>query len=262
MRNGNFNSSEIVALLSMGSRDMTEEELYDYKKNFPKSRKKTIESWPGTAAKTFIEECNMERRLGRSLMSDTNSKPTSWGSLCENHVFALLGLEYSTISKQTITHPDYAFWVGTPDSICYGQENTVVDIKCPFTLKSFCQFVDSWERGGITAIRETHNDGEKYYWQIVSNACLTGCNWGELIIYAPYQSELIPIQKLAEFTDGKTRWVFYTNDNELPWIPENGHYKNINKFRFPIPEEDKKALEERVKIAGEKLIPIHQLIAS
>jgi hypothetical protein len=118
MRAGNFNSSTIVALLSMGSRPMTPEELAEYKRANPKGQKKNTECWPGEAAETYIEECNMERRLGLFLEGDTNSKPTDWGHCCESYVFnnpALLGLEYSTISKQTIQHPDYDFWTGTPD---------------------------------------------------------------------------------------------------------------------------------------------------
>lgn len=260
MRTGNFNSSTISALLAMGSREMTPEELEDHKKLFPKSKKKNIESWPGEAALTYIEECNMERRLGRTLDNEINSKETTWGNLVEEYVFDQLSLEYSTISKQTIVHPDYDFWSGTPDSICYGQENTVVDIKSPFTLKSFCQLVDSWHRGGIQAIRDTHKQGDKYYYQIVSNACLTGCNWGELIVFVPYKSELEAIKKLAAINGGAVSWLNYATDNDIPWLPDGGHYKSLNKFRFPIPEEDKTALTNRVIEAG-KLLVKPQLIA-
>jgi hypothetical protein len=232
MRTGNFTSSEIAALMKNGK----------------------VKGTFGEPALTYIEECNMERRLGRQLENETNSKETTWGNMVEGHVFDLLSLEYSTISKQTIVHPNYDFWSGTPDSICYGQENTVVDIKSPFTLKSFCQLVDSWERGGITAVRETHKQGEKYYWQIVSNACLTGCNWGELIVYVPFKSELDAIRKLADFIEGNSKWILYTIDNDIPWLPDRGHYKNLNKFRFPVPEADKTALTNRVAEAGKMLV--------
>lgn len=230
MRTGNFTSSEIGALMKAGKE----------KGSF------------GAAALTYIEEKNMERRLGRQLKEDTDSKPTDWGLCCEGYVFGLLGLEYSTISKTAIVHPDFDFWAGTPDSICYGQENTVVDIKCPFTLKSFCQLVDGWNDGGITGLRANHKDGDKFYWQLVSNACLTGCNYGELIVFCPYENELGAINKAAY------PWMVY---NELPFLIEGGYYKNLNKFRFPIPEADKIALHNRVVEAGKMLVNQKLIIA-
>jgi len=223
MRAGNFTSSEIVALTTNGK----------------------VKGSFGVPALTYINEKNMERRLGRSLKEDTDSKPTDWGTCCEPYVFTLLGLEYSTISKQSIQHPDIDFWAGTPDSICYGHENTVVDIKCPFTLKSFCQLVDGWEQGGITGLRDNHKDGDKFYYQLVSNACLTGCNYGELIVFCPYENELGAIDKLLY------PWMAYS---ELPFLIAGRHYKNLNKFRFDIPEADKKALTDRVIEAGKMLI--------
>jgi len=229
MRAGNFTSSEIVALTTNGK----------------------VKGTLGAPALTYIEEKNMERRLGRGLKGDTDAKATDWGTCCESYVFTLLGLEYSTISKQTIQHPDYDYWTGTPDSICYGHENTIVDLKCPFTLKSFCQLVDGWEKDGILGIRDNHKDGDKFYWQIVSNACLTGCNYGELIVFCPYEHELGAIDK------SNYPWMAYS---ELPFLIEGCHYKNLNKFRFPIPDEDKKALEERVKIGGGMLVPRMQLV--
>lgn len=232
MRAGNFTSSEIVALTTNGK----------------------VKGTLGAPALTYIEEKNMERRLGRQLKGDTDAKPTDWGHCCESYVFTLLGLEYSTISKQSIQHPDYDYWAGTPDSICYGHENTIVDIKAPFTLKSFCTFVDAWERGGITAIRDEHKDGEKFYWQCVSGACLTGCNHGELVIFCPYERELDDIRKLILM--GEYRSLQYC---ELPFLIEGEYYKNFNHFRFPIPEPDKVALTNRVIEAGKMLVN-HKLV--
>jgi hypothetical protein len=141
---------------------------------------------------------------------------------------------------------------GTPDSICYGHENTVVDLKCPFTKKSFCQLVDGWEKNGIQGIRDNHKDGEKFYWQLVSNACLTGCNYGELIVFCPYENELGAINKALY------PWMLYA---ELPFLIEGNHYKNLNKFRFPISDADKKALTDRVVEAGKMLVNQKLVIA-
>ena len=231
MRIGNFTSSEIAALMANGKKEGT----------------------LGVPALTYISECNMERRLGRALENEVNARANTWGLLCERQVYSLIGLEYSTISKITIIHPDYNFWAGSPDSICHEPDgNVITDIKCPFTLKSFCQLVDGWLAGGINGLRAAHKDGDKFYWQIVSNAILTGCNVGELIIYAPYFHELQTIREIAAHDD--YAWVKYATDNELPWLYEGGYYSNLNKFRFPIPDEDKQRLTERVTMAAEQLV--------
>lgn len=256
-RAGNFTSSKIVALTSMGSREMTEEELAAHKKQFPKSRKKNIESWPGKAALTYIEEKKMERRLGRSLSTEINARATSWGSLVEGRVFDLLGLEYRLTSKETIVHPDYPIWAGSPDA---EKKNTAPDFKCPLTLKSFCQLVDPLYRGltgmdAMNAVREEHEDGETYYWQIVSNSCIKNLEYGELIVYMPYLAELLEIKQMADRDQtGKYKWISYAEFDELPYLLPDGYYKNLNVIRFEIPKADKELLTMRVQQAGELLV--------
>lgn len=255
-RAGNFTSSKIVALTSMGSREMTEEELTSHKKANPKSRKKTIESWPGKAALTYIEEKKMERRLGRSLTTEINARATSWGSLVEGRVFDLLGLEYRLSSKETIVHPDYPFWAGSPDA---EKKNTAPDFKCPLTLKSFCQLVDPLYRGlngmdAMNAVREEHEEGETYYWQIVSNSCFKNLQFGELIVYMPYLAELLEIKQMADRDQtGKYKWISYAEFDELPYLLPDGYYKNLNVIRFEIPKADKELLTMRVDQAGKLL---------
>jgi hypothetical protein len=264
-RVGNFTSSKIVALLSMGSREMTEDELAAHKNANPKSRKKTIESWPGKAALTYIDEKKMERRLGRSLSTEVNARATSWGSLVESRVFDLLGLEYSLTSKETIVHPDYPFWAGSPDA---EKRNTAPDFKCPLTLKSFCQLVDPIYNGltgmdAINAVRETHEDGETYYWQIVSNACIKGYQFGELIVYMPYLAELLEIKEMARRDgSGKYKWIEYAEFDELPYLLPNGYYKNLNVIRFEIPKADKDLLTVRVEQAGKLFLPADSEVLS
>lgn len=229
-RVGCFTSSEISAIMTKG---------------------KAAGSF-GVPALTYIDEKNMERRLGRPLKNDVDAKPCDWGNLCERTVFDMLGIEYSTQSKQTIVHPDFDCWSGTPDSICYGTANTVVDIKAPFTMKSFCQLVDGWKENGIQGIRDAHKDGEKFYWQLVSNAILTGCKEAELIVFCPYRSQVMDI--IARGMESYN-WLNYASYEDVPWIPDgNEHYKNLNKFRFAVPDEDKKALTDRVEVASEMLM--------
>jgi hypothetical protein len=104
-RIGNFTSSEIVALMSNGKGSMF-----------------------GAPAKTYIEECNMERRLGRSITTEINARAISWGKLVERRAFDLLGIEYTLNSDETLTHPEIEFWAGSPDGFKYDDGTTGVEI--------------------------------------------------------------------------------------------------------------------------------------
>ena len=241
IRVGNFTSSEIHKLMSNG--------------------KKAGEL--GKPFFTYVEEKQMERRLGRSLSEDVTARALSWGLLLEKRVFNLLGIDYKESSQETIVHPRYDFWVGSPD----GQEfdeagDKLAEIKCPLTLKSFCQLVDCIKEGlsGLeimNLIRENHTDGDKFYWQCVSNAILTGSKCAELIVYMPYKSELAAIRFLATNYDGfdqwKFKWIDQATDEELPFLIEGGYYKNLNKIMFEVPEADKALLTERVLMAQKLL---------
>lgn len=210
----------------------------------------------GAPAMNYIAQKGMERRLGRSISTESNARELSWGRLVERRVFDLLGLDYTLNSQDTITHPTRPYWAGSPDGFRFIAEKTVFDIKCPFTLKSFCTFVDA---GDIFTIRDKHDDGEKYYQQIVSNACISDCDWGELIVYCPYKSELPDIRLLADNCPpdevDSYRWMNYASDEELPYLIEGNHYRNINIFRFPIPEYDKALLTASVDAAEAILNP-------
>lgn len=236
-RIGNFTSSEIVALTKVG-------------------RNKA--DW-GKPALTYINECNMERKLGRSVTHDVTARPLSWGKLLEPHCFDLLGLEYKLCSLDTLLHPYINCWSGSPDGEKFDNGKTVIDIKCPMTLKSFCTMVDCLDtENPIEALRENHSDGEKYYWQLVSNSILTGAKFAELIVYMPYQSELEDIRERARNFDGLEQknyyWVHVAEDNELPYLLDGWHYKNINVIRFEVPQEDKDFLTNKVIEASDMLL--------
>ena len=95
-RVGNFNSSEIVAL----------------------TKQNKAKTGFGVPTMTFIEECNFERRLGRSITDEVTARPLSWGKLCETYVQGmLLGEEYIHSSQETDTHPTIPYWVGSCDGI-------------------------------------------------------------------------------------------------------------------------------------------------
>lgn len=241
LRVGNFTSSEIVALTT---------------------KDRTGKSW-GKPALTYIEETNMERRLGRSLTDEVNARPLTWGKLLESRVFELLGLEYMLTSQDTSRHPSINYWAGSADGKKMDEGTTVMDIKCPMTLKSFCQLVQPLYDGltgldAMNVIRENHKDGDKYYWQLVSNSCIENTKYAELIVYMPYQSELSDIRMMAQNVSGdqmsKHYWIAMACDDELPFLLDDGFYRNLNVIRFEVPTADKKLLTDLVKKGGEMLI--------
>ncbi len=232
IRIGNFTSSKIGALMSNG---------------------KAKDSL-GKPALTYINEKNMERKLGRILSNETDSRPTLWGNCVEPYVFKYkLGINYEYRSGKTIRHPDIDYWCGTPDADKHGPEKAAGEIKSPFTLKSFCTLVDAWNKGGIQAIREEHDSGEEWYYQCVSHAILTKNDYAELIAFCPYKYELDLIRLIAQ-DNPKYSWIVRADDDELPYLLDNGHYKNLNVMRFEVPQSDKDALTERVLESGKKLI--------
>ena len=233
IRIGNFTSSEIVALMSNPTaKAMKEGAIF------------------GAPALTYIKECNIERRLGRSITSESNARPLTWGKITEKLNFDKLGLEYILTSTESDKHPTIDCWSGSKDGIKHDQGKTVIDLKSPITLKSFCELVDCKT---IEDVRENHKDGEKYYWQLVSNAIINDCAHAELIVCMPYKSELQNIRDYCadQPTDQlyKYYWIVNAHDDELPYLPDNGYYKNVNIIRFDVSEEVKKGLTERVQLA-------------
>jgi hypothetical protein len=229
-RIGNFTSSEIVALIKGGK-----------------------------TSQTYISECNIERRLLRSITDDVTARPLSWGNLVESRAFDSLGLEYSLNSQETILHPAIPYWSGSADGFKEDEGRTVIDIKCPMTLKSYCTFYDCKD---ISEAREKHKDGEKYYWQLVSNAIISDCRYAELIIYMPYQRELQHLRELAQDAPPellyKFFWIANGNDEELPHLVEEGYYKNLKVIRFEVPDKDKEFLTNAVLGAGKSLIEFYK----
>tara|TARA_R110000868_G_scaffold33407_1_gene121327 strand:+ start:3824 stop:4567 length:744 start_codon:yes stop_codon:yes gene_type:complete len=214
----------------------------------------------GKPAQAYIAEKRMERRLQRSLTDESSARPIAWGNLLEQYAFDQLGMEYTLASQTTLRHQAIEYWTGSPDG---WKDDVVMDIKCPMTLKSFCQLVDPIYNGlegmaAMNAIRETHKDGDKYFWQLVSNAILTGSTKAELIIFCPYQSELEIIRDLATNYNGDREfryfWIANATDDELPYLNDGGYYENVNVISFDVSDEDKQALTDRVVECGKMLI--------
>lgn len=268
-RTGMITSSPIVALTSNGSRTMTEEELAAYKLENPKGRRTTIDS-PGAPFYTYIEKCIAERFFMQKLEDDIEVKAMSWGKLCEHIVHNKLPNSYILQSDITYEHPIYSEWRGTPDGqkLIGNECDTITDIKCPLTRKAFYNLVKRlYHFDGVNVIKKKyvdHNEiiqlirkdsteGEKYYWQLVSNACILGAKYAELIVFMPYFEELEEIQKINAELEEPYWLVARAKEGELPFIMKERGIENINIIRFEVPQADKDFLEERVILAIEEI---------
>ena len=232
MRTGNFSSSEIYKLMANDK-----------------------SGGLGKPALTYIQEKNFERKLGRSLSSESFSYPTSWGNCIEGYVHEQLGFEYKLASKERLTNPNIPYHTGAPDLIT---TDFVSDIKCPFTMKSFCELSES------IAINELENDYPEYFWQLCSNAILTDKNFAELIVFCPMFSEFEAIAEYIDSMDAKEKieyeWLYnnivFDRKNKLPYLTETSTYNRFAKLRFEVTAEMKQNLTDRILLAGKLLINI------
>jgi len=70
-------------------------------------------------------------------------------------------------------------------------------------------------------------------------------------VYMPYQSELLTIKEAAKEL---YKWIHYSADIELPYLPDGGKFQNINIIRFEVPQKDIDLLTECVTEASKHLI--------
>jgi hypothetical protein len=238
MRNGTFSSSNIHKLIKSGK------------------GKNDVFSAPGLK---YIKQVAYELLLGRELNVEREARPTSWGKFIEQYVYIekSLCLQYDLVSKERLFHKTIKEWSGMPD---LKKPNTVGDIKCPFSLE---MFVDK-----IKALSDIEIYKEEFpndYWQHISNAILLSENdenvtHFEAVIYVPYKSEIPLIKEYANNYSGDQNpisWIGYTEENGFPYVLDNGNFKDVNIFRFEIPEADKLFLTERVNLA---VIEMYKLI--
>lgn len=272
VRIGNPTSSEIVALVSNGRRDMTEDELNQYKIDNPKGTRKTIDDY-GAPFYTYVEECIMERFFKLKLENENVIKAFSWGKMCEVIVHDLLPTDYTMMSEDTFQHHDIKELYGTPDGakqlvinyegngFLIGTAETVSETKCPLTRKGFYNLIKHlYDFDGVTVtkkknidgnaiiqlVRKDSKEGEKYYWQIINNANILKAKFGELIIFMPYYEDLETIKKYNRSLDDPYWLIEIAKEGELPYIYKESGIENLNIIRFEIPQVDKDFLESRV----------------
>lgn len=243
-RYGGFSSSNMTPLTKTGSVPMTPEEKAEYVKIHPGSQKKNKDFGFAKTALTLIKEKKREINLCRSITNESRPKSTEWGKYLEKRVFNMLGLGYKLESKIRYRHPVIDGWTGMPDTVRENQK-VVGDIKCPWTLTSFCDAIESME--SVELFKEMRPDN---YWQLVSNGILTGCSRAELIVYCPYKHELEEITENQYDPDNPTPYFLnWIEDDEMPYLPEGSTYKNLNVFEFEIPKSDIIFLTGRVEEA-------------
>lgn len=260
IRFGNFTSSQIFRLCGPAKRKMNAAELAARPKE-GKGKLATITedySVLSDEALNYIAEKCIERRIGRNLNVEKTSRSALWGHYNEQRVHDMLPGSYRLIGKVSQAHPEYQFWVGSPDNDCK-VDSIVGDIKC-YEPKKFVEYCE------CLALCIEINDIDKFkinfpqeYWQLVSNACILGMKFMEVILYIPYFGELQKIRQSVldlDNEDEKKKYGFiaYASYNELAWIKDNGYYINLNRFKFEVPEVDKKFLTERVILAAKQLI--------
>jgi len=202
----------------------------------------------GAPALTYIAEKKMEAKLGRQLQKETSSRAISWGKFVQHRVTnLLLPTSCKPTKDERRVHETITNWTGAEDYIRHGHgeknENVSGEVKC-FELKKFCEAHDAATAGWETLKKEC----EEIAWQLVSNAILNKTSWAELCLYVPYKKELDAIREEASQneTPHEHQWLKYAKDDELPYLIEGLHYKNLSEFTFAIPNEDVIALTNNV----------------
>lgn len=206
----------------------------------------------GQKGLTYIEEKKKELRLGRQLQKETQSRATSWGKFVQHRVTnTLLDLGCTPTKDIRREHPTISNWSGAEDYL-RKEEKVVGEVKC-FELNNFCDVHDAASMG----YEMLKTEAPEVFWQLVSNAILNGYEKSELTLYVPYQKELEAIrQEARESEDKSVTWLTYnTDDDELPYLIEGKHYKNLTLFQFDVKEEDIAALTNKVIMANKLLKP-------
>ena len=213
----------------------------------------------GSPAITYIEEKRAERCLGRSIDLGAHSPALVWGKVMEVVGFEQeMGLDYSLCSTETITHPKYKFWSGSPDARTV---NKAVEMKC-FYPKAYYELSRDLMLEDLQKIKANHKE---IYWQVLSNSILLGLNKAEIIAFTPTEKQLIEVREKLLNTDfameklgmkdWQVRWIYEKELYELPYIPGNIQWPNCVKFEFDVNTEDVIALTKRVLLA-EKMLSV------
>lgn len=219
----------------------------------------------GAPALNYINEKNIEWKLGRNIRSSAGSQAAYWGYIMEKACYELLPLEYKLVSDVNFEHPTMPeYWSGSPDLMIGGDGKIAViaEIKS-YQMKKYAQYTDMLMLGDIDIFRKNF---AQEYWQIVSNVIINNADYGEAISFMPTKRDLLRIRDDIENGDmleryGYEPWhyrfIVEKKITDLAYIPDNGYYNNITKFRFVVPEADKELLTSKVQEAKQLLIKLN-----
>jgi len=200
---------------------------------------------------TYILEKQIEKRMGRSISVEAYSRAMAWGTFMEMFVFDKIGLEYKITSNDTDVHPQISGWSGSKDLIVPGVK--ISDIKC-YQPKNFALYTDAILTKNISVLRDNF---PKEYYQLVSNAIINKVPNAEAITFMPLKSELDELREFAEAYEGSDAWkyrfIYESDDCDLPYLPNNGYYESMNTFEFEVPEYDITLLTNAVLTALNEL---------
>jgi len=207
----------------------------------------------------YIQEKAHECRFETTLDTAPYNEAMAWGNLMEQYVYDQLGyniegVDYELASKDTLIHPDHDFWSGTPDLVKYfnGNLKSISEIKC-YQKRKFGLYVDCMAKKDVELFKKEY---PQEYWQIVSNACIMGVDYGEVLAFMPYKSQIDDIRDIVNNMQGdapwKYRFILEKDVNDLPFLPDDGYYDSVNMFEFEIPFSDKILLTNRVVLAEER----------
>ncbi len=214
-----------------------------------------------TAGLTYISEKNIERKLCLTLKQDVYTKPIAWGKFAEIWVHQKkLGLEYRSVGEVTLNHPTIDFWKGSPDFDC-ASKKIIAECK-GYERKNFALYADAIMSESTEVLKK---ECPEEYFQLLSNAIIMGYDKIQPIAFMPYLSEM---QEIMEFIDNISDFqqqndfkyihdaiLFNPENPNLPYLPDNGHYKNFTTCILDVPKADVDYLTERVLTAGTMLKP-------
>lgn len=205
------------------------------------------------AALTYIRQRKIERRMGRTIDLNKGGRSALWGLALEGYVYNFLGdFGYDLVSHKSVAHPKHSFWAGSPDLLL--PKIKVGDIKS-YEPENFSVLTDAILEKDIEVFKESC---PKEYWQLVSNAAINKTPRAEIISFMPYKKDLEAVKDYIDnIDDGMEQWRYkFISDaigmddlTSLPYLPDNGYYKDLNRFEFEVPEGDIDFLKSRILLA-------------
>jgi hypothetical protein len=259
-------SSQFYRLVEYGSRPMTDDELRARPKKGKGSATTTIEdkTIPDSKFFTYVDEKRRELRMKRSISTEVNTRATAWGDLMELMVHALNPIDYAYVSKTTKVHPTIKGFAGSAD---FTFTNGIAECK-GYQPDKFTKYYECLEQKDIELLR---TEFPEEYWQIVANSEIHNVEFGEAILYMPYFKDLPKVYETATNYNGTGDiWQFKNICDaieqerfaELPYLPNDSGYKDLIRFRFKVPQEDKDMVRLRAEQATKEIHkPIKQLEA-